>query len=81
VVLKAVVLKADEPLIGWCPELGVDDLTEMTLRHLENHALRPLWAAAQNNNADLKIERKCCAPEYNLPGYCTDPSQKASIFA
>jgi len=33
---------------------GVEELTRVTLDHLKNHAMQILWAAAQNNAADIK---------------------------
>jgi hypothetical protein len=48
-----------------CPEVGVEALTKMTLENLENHNIKILWAAAQNNSADLTSEGKLLRA--NLP--------------
>lgn len=46
-----------EELLKIYPEVGVEQLTRMTLDNLENHNIKILWATAQNNSANLTSEK------------------------
>lgn len=54
-----------EELLKIYPEVGVEQLTRMTLDNLENHNIKILWATAQNNSANLTSEQSIAvAMEY-----------------
>lgn len=59
-------------LLGWCPEVGVDELSRTTLQSLRTDKLRSIWAAAQNKDADMKLRRESTQVEHNNRFPCGD---------